>query len=278
MRKDGKKIKITDPMYTLVPYIMEKRYDSMNMIELDIPIAPIQAYINKKRREGISISHMGVLIAAYVRTAAEFESLNRFIMNKKIYQRNEFAVGMVVLKPGTDDGTMNKMYFEMTDTIFDVHRKMNEYIELNRKPGAQNNTDALMKTLLSIPGLATVAVAVLKWMDRHNILPKAIIDASPFHASVGISNLGSIRTNHIFHHCYEFGTTSIFITMGNLREVPKRVKGEIVFERCLPLGVVMDERICSGSYFARVFARMKEYFANPELLEAPPEKVNTILG
>ena len=100
MRKDGKKIKITDPMYTLVPYIMEKRYDSMNMIELDIPIAPIQAYINKKRREGISISHMGVLIAAYVRTAAEFESLNRFIMNKKIYQRNEFAVGMVVLKPG----------------------------------------------------------------------------------------------------------------------------------------------------------------------------------
>ena len=278
MRKDGKKIKITDPMYTLVPYIMEKRYDSMNMIELDIPIAPIQAYINKKRREGISISHMGVLIAAYVRTAAEFESLNRFIMNKKIYQRNEFAVGMVVLKPGTDDGTMNKMYFEMTDTIFDVHRKINEYIELNRKPGAQNNTDALMKTLLSIPGLATVAVAVLKWMDRHNILPKAIIDASPFHASVGISNLGSIRTNHIFHHCYEFGTTSIFITMGNLREVPKRVKGEIVFERCLPLGVVMDERICSGSYFARVFARMKEYFANPELLEAPPEKVNTILG
>ena len=230
MRKDGKKIKITDPMYTLVPYIMEKRYDSMNMIELDIPIAPIQAYINKKRREGISISHMGVLIAAYVRTAAEFESLNRFIMNKKIYQRNEFAVGMVVLKPGTDDGTMNKMYFEMTDTIFDVHRKMNEYIELNRKPGAQNNTDALMKTLLSIPGLVTVAVAVLKWMDRHNILPKAIIDASPFHTSVGISNLGSIRTNHIFHHCYEFGTTSIFITMGNLREVPKRVKGEIVFE------------------------------------------------
>lgn len=278
MRKDGKKIKITDPMYTLVPYIMEKRYDSMNMIELDIPIAPIQAYINKKRREDISISHMGVLIAAYVRTAAEFESLNRFIMNKKIYQRNEFAVGMVVLKPGTDEGTMNKMYFEMTDTIFDVHRKMNEYIELNRKPGAQNNTDALMKTLLSIPGLVTVAVAVLKWMDRHNILPKAIIDASPFHTSVGISNLGSIRTNHIFHHCYEFGTTSIFITMGNLREVPKRVKGEIVFERCLPLGVVMDERICSGSYFARVFARMKEYFANPELLEAPPEKVNTILG
>ena len=61
--------------------------------------------------------------------------------------------------------------------------------------------------------------------------------------------------------------------MGNLREVAKRKGGEIVFERSLPIGVVMDERICSGSYFATAFRTMKRYLANPELLELPPEKV-----
>ena len=31
----------------------------------------------------------------------------------------------------------------------------------------------------------------------------------------------------------------------------------------------MDERICSGHYFALAFERMKEYLNNPALLEAP---------
>jgi len=111
-------------------------------------------------------------------------------------------------------------------------------------------------------------------LDRHGLLPKAIIDASPFHTSLVISNLASIRTNHIFHHVYEFGTTGILITMGNSREIPKRVGGEIIHEKCMPLGIVMDERICSGSYFALAFRRMKKYLSNPSLLEAPPEVLN----
>ncbi len=84
-------------------------------------------------------------------------------------------------------------------------------------------------------------------MDRHGLLPKSLIKASPFHTSMTISNLASIRTNHILHHVYEFGTTSILITLGNMREVPVRKGEEIVFERSLPMGVVMDERICSGA-------------------------------
>ena len=42
MRKDGKRVKNAEPMYAIVPYILEKRYDAMNMIELDFPVAPMQ--------------------------------------------------------------------------------------------------------------------------------------------------------------------------------------------------------------------------------------------
>ena len=87
MRADGKRIKNADPMYTVAAYIMDKRVDSINMITIDIPVDPIKEYLNEKRKQGINLSHMGVVLAAYVRTLKEFPELNRFVVNKKIYQR-----------------------------------------------------------------------------------------------------------------------------------------------------------------------------------------------
>lgn len=277
MRQDGKRVKNVDPMYTIMPYILKHRYDAQNMIELNIPIGPMQAYLNQKRKEGFAFSHLGVVLSAYLRAAAEFPALNRFIVNKRIYQRNEFSVGMVVLKPGENDGTMNKMYFQMEDDIYRVHQIIEEYVTSNRKSGDTNKTDALMTKLLSIPGLCNVAVGLMKVMDTFGLLPKSLIAASPFHVSMSITNLASIRTNHIYHHVYEFGTTSIFVALGNLRDMAKRTKEGIALERCLPMGVVMDERICSGSYFASFFSKFKQYMLNPALLEGPPTVVNTIL-
>ena len=262
-RGDGKRLKNVDPMYTVASFIMDKRYDAMNMITLDLPLEPMQEYLNAKRKEDVNISHMALILSAYLRTVAEYPLLNRFIMNKRPYARNEFTVAMVVLKAGhADNGTMSKMWFNPEDTIFDVNNTINKYVEENRATPENNGTEKLIKILLSLPGLLTVGVAIIKWLDRHNLLPKAIIDMSPFHNSLVISNLASIRTNHIYHHCYEFGTTGVFITMGNLREVPRRKGDEIVFERCMPLGVVMDERICSGSYFASAFRKLKKYLKN----------------
>ena len=274
MRADGRRLKNVDAMYRIAPYIMDKRMDSMNMITIDIPYEPMQEYINKKRKEGINISHMALVIAAYIRTMAEYPELNRFIVNKKVYTRNEIAVGMVVLQSlQQHDGTMSKMYFEKSDTVLDINEKINTYVKENRENPENNGTEKIMKFLLSVPGLVAVGVKFLKFLDKHGLLPKAVIDMSPFHMSLGITNLASIRTNHIYHHCYEFGTTSVFMAMGNLREVPKKKGGEVIFVRSLPIGVVMDERICSGSYFATAFKTLRKYLASPELLENAPEKI-----
>ena len=275
MRADGKRVKNADPMYTVAAYIMNKRVDAMNMITIDIPVEPIQEYLNEKRKQGVKVSHMAVILAAYIRTMKEFPELNRFVVNKKIYQRNEVAVGMVVLKAGqVDHGTMSKMYFDEDNTIFEVNDIINKYVEENRESPDSNSTEKLIKVLLKIPGLLPLGIGVFKLMDKFGLLPKSIIDASPFHMSLGITNLASIRTNHIYHHCYEFGTTSVFMAMGNTREVPKRKGDEIFFEKCMPIGVTMEERIASGSYFALAFRKMRHYLRNPELLEVPPEDEN----
>ena len=58
-------------------------------------------------------------MAAYVRMIGEFPHINRFVVNKRIYARNEFTVAMVVLKSGKmDNGTMSKVNLDPNDTIF----------------------------------------------------------------------------------------------------------------------------------------------------------------
>ncbi|MBR0447430.1 MAG: hypothetical protein IIX28_03065 [Clostridia bacterium] len=273
-RADGKMLRHTDPMYRIVAHVMKKRSDSMNSITIDIPLEPIEKYIRQKKKEGQSMSHMTVILAAYNRLMNEFPALNRFVVNKRVYTRFERAIGMVVLRAGaTGAETMGKLYLQPEDTIFDVENRIMEYVTSNRDVKGNNATDKLINTLVNLPGLLRVAVSLLKWMDWHNLLPKSIIDASPFHVSMVFTNLASIRTNHIYHHCYDFGTTSVVMAAGNSREVPRRKGGEIIHEKCLPLGVVMDERIASGYYFATAFRRMKEYLKNPALLEEPPEKI-----
>ena len=271
-RPDGTRLKHADVMYRIASHVMAKRSDSMNMITLDIPAAPIQNYLREKSREGTPISHLAILMGGFVRLMAEFPALNRFIVNKEPYARNELAYGMVVMgaKAGSgkaNEGTMSKIFFDRNDDIFEIERKIQEYVAKNRE--GDNSTEDLMKKLTSIPGILRFAVNLIKWADKHSLLPKSVIDASPFHCSMVFTNLASIRTNHIYHHCYDFGTTSMVVAAGNAREIPRRRNGEIVLEKCIPLGVVMDERIASGHYFATAFSRYKEFMRDPHLLEGP---------
>ena len=146
MRKDGRRVSGASPMYTVAAYFMKKRYDAQNMIEVDVPLNPIGDYIRAKRAEGKKVSHLGVLIAAYLRTTAEYPLLNRFIVNKRAYSRTEFTCGMVVLKPGELDGTMNKMHLELEDDVFRVQEVLDSYIDENREAGETNSTDKVMVT------------------------------------------------------------------------------------------------------------------------------------
>lgn len=266
MRADGKRVRNKDNMYYLIPQFLTKRYDAMNMVTVDIPITPIREYLNRKRREGRPVSHLALILTAYAHMVKEFPDINNFVVNKKIYAHNDFTVSMVVLRPN-GDSAMSKIEIDYDDDVFTVQDKITRYISDNRKVEEQNSLDKAMNVFVKMSFLMSFAISLVRFLDKHGLLPRALIKASPFHASLLISDLASIRTNHIYHHVYEFGTTSVAITMGNLREVPRRSKDGVIFERCIPLGVVMDERICSGHYFAYAFARLQEFLKNPEKLE-----------
>ena len=272
-RADGYRVKTNDAMYELVPYIMPYRYDASNCVKVDIDLSLIQDYVRECRKKGISMSHMSIIIAGALRLVSQNPFLNRFCMNRKIYSRNHFCVSFVTLQPGKTTDTVTKIYFNLDDDIFTVNKKVQEAIERAQQPAAENALDKLMASLLRIPFLAGAAVGVLKFIDKYFTLPFSIIDASPFHTSLFITNLASIRTNAIYHHLYEFGTTGIFIAMG--QPVKKLVKnGELVEEhKVMELGIVTDERIANGHYFGRCFKELNRFYKDPHILESKPETI-----
>lgn len=274
-RPDGRAIRNLDPMQKIMPYIMKTRTDSMNMYEDTFACKPMDMYIRAKAAEGLKLSYMHIIIAAVVRLIALRPQLNRFVMKGRIYARPKIWVSFVVhptLQDGST-GTTIKLCFEGTETIQEIAVKINDAItrETTARVG-ENGTDKLMRVLMNnIPGpFISLAVNTLLWMDKHSILPKSIIELSPFHTSFFITNLKSLGINHIYHHVYEFGTTGLFFAMGKEKRLAvAQPNNEIVPQKLLGWSLVSDERYCDGLYFAMSLRQLRKFMANPTLLEKP---------
>ena len=269
MRPDGKRVKGLPPIVAAVPYIMPKRYDAQNTITEYIDEDVIRDYLRSKRREGKRISHMALLIAAYYKATLLNPKINYFVVNRKIYERNHFCVSFAMLKQlpdGTPDETTVKLYIEPTDTLFTIEEKMQKLIEENSVTENKNSTDKFAGFMLSIPGLPRFVLWLARLLDNIGLLPRFIVDLSPFHTSMFITNLASIKTSYIHHHCYDFGTTSVFICMG--LPVADFLSGDYS-KKIMPLGVVMDERICTGYEFALFKSDFRRFLKKPESLECP---------
>ena len=278
-RPDGRRVKGIDPIVQFTPYIMPRRYDAMVNVKEELDFERMTRYIKDKRREGHDISYMGIIIAAYCRMLCDCPEMNRFIVNSKLYARNEFCVSFTVLKPSANDSfeeSICKVRFNLDDTIFDVNRRMAAAIEEARRPEPVSKTDALATALLKLPCLPNIVVGLARILDKHGLMPRFIHEASPFHTSLWISNMASIGMSYIYHHLYDFGTSSLFVTMGRPEQkLFRNADGTCRSKRVMPVGVVVDERIAEGAAYARMFSTAVKYLNEPELLEVPPEHIRT---
>ena len=275
-RPDGRRIRKVDPTQLITGVLMKKRFDSMNMFEDTINCEAWDRYIREKDEQGIKLGYMHIFIAGVVRMLALKPRLNRFVMNGRIYARPKIWVSFTIhpeLHIDSPDTTI-KLCFEGTETILEIANAINEAIRKETVLRTnENDTDKLVRVLTAIPmSILNVIAAVLKWMDRHDILPKSIIEFSPFHTSFYITNLKSLGINHVFHHTCEFGTNGLFFAMGKEKNVPVVEKGEVVVQKHMGFSLVSDERFCDGLYFALALREFRKLMRNPAAMEIPLEK------
>ena len=275
-RPDGRRISSIDPIVRITPYLMPMRCDAQVFLQHKLDYEKLARYIAEKSSEGERVTFMQIIIAAFVRAVSQHPEINRFIMNKEFYARKNCTVSFTMLKDPQDaEGgeTACKIFYDLTDTLFDVRDRMNLAIEANRGVETKNFLDKLVGVLLSIPGLATTIVGLVRLLDRYGLCPGALIDELPFHTSMYITNNASIGLHHVNHHIYNFGSTNLFFGMGSVEKVMVMDGGKPRMKRYLPIGITADERVCSGAHYAGFFATMIRHLENPELLEVPPESV-----
>lgn len=278
-RSDGHRIKGLDPIFSIIPYIMKTRAESQVMSKKEFRCDVLDEYIKNQKLQGHELSYMSILISAYVRMLAQRPQMNRFIVNGRIYARNEFVVVFVVKKSLKEDSEemLLKIKFDGTENLYEINERIINEIKLIKTGQADNLTDKLAKMFMKLPNpIIKTCVRFVMKLDELNIMPKAIIEASPFHTSMFLTNVKSIKLNYIYHHLYNFGTASVFLSLGQNNETAVAHKGEIDPVKLSTVGIVVDERICDGLYLSMSLRMLDKYMNNPELLEKNLKKEEII--
>ncbi len=280
-RSDGRRVRTLSPMAQITAYFQVERNTCSNLFEESFEITHVDRYIRKKRREGLTdFGLMHVLLAGYVRGVAKYPQLNRFIAGQKVYSRGEdIQYCMVVKKEMSVDSpdTSIKVHLTPYDTADDVYRKLNAAIEsVKQTQELDSSFDDLVAKLLLIPGVfMKFTVWLLKLLDYFGLLPKFLLELSPFHGSLFFTSMGSLGIMPIYHHLYDFGNLPVFGAFGCKRRANEVLDdGTVVQKKYIDVKFVLDERIVDGYYYATFFKYFRSLMRHPELLDTPPEVVN----
>ncbi|MBR1456499.1 MAG: hypothetical protein IJ594_04990 [Oscillospiraceae bacterium] len=277
-RKEGRLLRSIPPFSKFIPYIMPQRNDRLVNYEESFEISGVDKRLRALRVQGYKgIGLLHFIIAVYIRCISMLPAANRFIAGRRIYSRDVIEVVMAVRRSSNVDDTETtiKVVFQPTDTILDVYRKMNEKIEEIKTSDENNNTEEIAEAFSKLPRfLIRFIILVLRIMDYFGILPQAILDASPFHGSMIITDLGSLRIGPVYHHIYNFGTLPVFIAFGAKRRAYELDKnGQVQDRKYIDTKMVLDEGIVDGHYYAQLLQAFRYMFAHPEIVEAPPTRV-----
>lgn len=277
-RKEGRLLRSLPAFAKFVPFIMPTRNDACNQYEEAFEVSDVDRRLRKLRVDGykgIGILHF--IIAAYIRGVSMLPGMNRFVVGRRIYARDNIEVVITVKRSLAIDATETtiKVVFEPTDTIFDVYRKMSEKIDEIKTVEGNNNTEDVAEAMCKAPRfLLRFALTILRIMDYFGWLPQSLLDASPFHGSMIITDLGSLRIGPIYHHIYNFGTLPVFISFGAKRHAYELDRhGNMVDRKYVDCKFVMDERTVDGHYYAQFLQAFRYICQHPEIVETPPSKV-----
>ena len=274
-RRDGKLLRDIDGMHLIMPMIYPNRCDNEAFISERIDLTNIDKYIaeyNAKDPE-FKLTLFHVIVASVMKLLVLRPKLNRFIVNKNLYQRNNYSASFIVKKQFSDSSEegMAFIYANEDSTLDSLHDELYKQIKREKSTSSANSTADTLDFFTTIPRfLVKIIIWLLCRLDRHGIVPQDIIAADPYYASVIFSNLGSIKLKSGYHHLTNWGTTSIFVVVGEMKKrVFLREDGTEEYRNSVDLGLTIDERLADGYYYSKSVRILKHILEHPECLEQP---------
>lgn len=280
-RYNGTPIKTIKAINRFFPYVMPKRCDALVYTNFEIDMGNVLAYlekINKQRPKEDQIKIFDLYLTAIHRLYLERPRLNRFILNRRYYQRNEHLYFFVSKREISDDAEERTIGLHLgpRDGLFEVHEKARAHIRESKIGTSDKSDEQAVEILMKFPQFIVKFFSwlVYGFLDQHNLMPKSLAATDSLHGSAYIANLGSFGVTTLpFHHLYNYGDISIFFVIGTLEKKAfiNPETGSIETKTITQMRTTVDERISDGVYLSNSFQLFLDLFQHPEKLEKVPE-------
>ena len=267
-RCDGDVVRDLDPDRRIMPYLMRGRNESITLFESALDVTRTESFLDafNRRHPDTHATLFHVVMWALGRTLDEYRHLNRFVAGGRIYQRRGIWISFAAKQELVEDAPLVTVKKRVDpdqpfpELVADVHRE----VDAARSP-VRTSVDRELDVLLRLPGSGLrAAVALVRFADRFGVLPRTFIEPDPMFASAWVANLGSLRMDPVFHHLYEYGSASVFCTIGQTTEEPVVRNGKVVPGRVARLRFSYDERIDDGMYAGHAERMMRRLVEDPE--------------
>jgi hypothetical protein len=273
-RPDGDLVRDLAPVRHIIPYLMKGRNESVvyyeQILDLTRTLPFVRAW-NETHEQKLTVFHL--LIAACGKALHARPGLNRFVSGGRIYQRRGAFVSFAAKPEFKDDAPLKTVKVEVfpAEPLDETVRRI-----LGSVGGARGHeerpVDKEVRLVVKMPGvLLRVAVWLLRFLDRVNLLPGFATKNDPMYASLFLANLGSVGIDRAWHHLYEYGTVSVFGTLGEIKKmlVPDE-QGAPVAKDAVRVRYAFDERINDGFYCAASLDLVRAYVEEPERFATQP--------
>lgn len=267
-RYDGIYVRKLSPYYRLTPYVMRDINDAVIYYKTQTDLTATLAFIERKKAGGSKLTIFHVMIYCLLQMGVKFPRLNRFISGRRLYQRREMSLSFTFLSGNGKADAYSRIVFEADDTLDIVSEKIVSTVEKTRNTPPPAKKDFL-DIFASMPRFVISAViGSLRIMDYFGLFTKTLMRFFPTYCSVYAANLGYYGIDAPFHHLFDLGNASVFVTMGNVHN-EHITTADLKFELrdTANFAFTIDERVINGAEAAETVKLFKKLIENPRLLE-----------
>ncbi len=273
-RFDATYLKDCDSMHFIMPFIMPDRCNNQAYFTFQIDLTNLNEFIKKKNAGNPDYKYnmFQCIVTAVLKIITLRSKLSIFIHDKRMYRRNEVSAAFTVKQEFMDDGgeVLCFIHSKPEWTIDDVHDELRRKLLKLKDRSYVDESTGFMDKFNKLPKfISRPMVSLVAWLEKHSLCPKALLETDPYHSSVVLANLGSIGLPDGYHHLTNWGTTSIFMVIGQYGRMPFYENDQVIFRDGVKLGITVDERIADGYYFSKSFKMLQLFLENPDLLDRP---------
>jgi hypothetical protein len=268
-RRGATRVDLGRSLNALFPYLMKGRNDSIAYYPVVVDAENLLAHVEKTKGTDEEITVFEAVLLALIRILRERPTLNRYIIGRRLYQRDDVELSFVARRQYTLDSSETNVFVKVkpADDAEMALQKIRGEIKV-AKSGEQKDDDGLVDLFLHLPrSVLQLAVKALDAWDFYVDTPGFLRGIDPLRCSAYIANLGSVGMGAAYHHLFEWGTCSLFVTIGQIKPtVVVGPDGNPAVRRTMELKIALDERIADGYYDARALELFDSYLNEPERL------------